>query len=102
MQSGEQQVRDAYAQKTQLTEERDRIKAQIEDLKAQQDGFKRQIVADAQLVSTTITSVYINLDLLEREFDVVVVDELSMISIIGVLLVASRATKHFVGAGDPN
>ena len=31
----------------------------------------------------------------------VVVDELSMISVIGVLLVASRALHHVVGAGDP-
>ncbi len=101
VQRGEQLVSEAYAQVSQLTEERDCIKARIEDLKAQQDGLKAQIVADAQLVATTITSVYLNANLLEREFDVVVVDELSMISVIGVLLVASRALKHFVGAGDP-
>ncbi|MBA2677559.1 MAG: AAA family ATPase [Ktedonobacteraceae bacterium] len=98
-QIGEQRVSQAEDQVTQRVADRDRITAQIEDLKAQQESLKKQIVADAQLVATTITNVYLNL--LEREFDVVVIDELSMISVIGVLLAASRAMLHFVGAGDP-
>jgi len=70
-------------------------------LKTEQESLRAQIIADAQLVATTITSVYVNSFLLSREFDVVVVDELSMISLVSVLLVASRATSKFVGAGDP-
>lgn len=101
VQRGELQVSDAHAMVACHAEERDRIKAKIEELKAQQEAFKAQIIDEAQLVTTTITSVYLNAHLLEREFDVVVVDELSMISVIGVLLVASRALQRFVGAGDP-
>ncbi len=80
---------------------RTKIETRLADLRTEQEGLKAQIVSDAQLVATTTTSVYLNLHLLEREFDVVVVDELSMISVISVLLVGSRATKHMVGAGDP-
>jgi ABC-type cobalamin/Fe3+-siderophores transport system ATPase subunit len=98
---GEQQVEAAYAQVSRATEERDRITARIEELKAQQENLKGQIIADAQMVAATVTSVYVNAHLLLREFEVVVIDEVSMISVIGTLLAASRATAHLVGAGDP-
>ena len=67
----------------------------------EQEAQRTLIIAEAQLIATTVTSVYLNARLLEREFDVVVIDELSMISVIGVLLVVSRARQHMVGAGDP-
>jgi superfamily I DNA and/or RNA helicase len=98
---GEQPGLELKAEIESKSKERTAMETRIADLKAQQEGLKAQIVADAQLVTTTITGVYVNANLLEREFDVVVVDEVSMISTIGVLLAASRATQHFVGAGDP-
>ncbi len=84
-----------------LRSERARIEGRLEELKAEQESLRAHIVADAQLVATTITGVYVNPLLLSREYDVVVVDELSMISVISVLLVASRAISRFVGSGDP-
>jgi superfamily I DNA and/or RNA helicase len=83
------------------TTERARIEAHLTDIKIEQETQRSRIIAEAQLIATTITSVYLNSRILEREFDVVVVDELSMISVIGVLLVVSRALQHVVGAGDP-
>lgn len=77
------------------------IEAQLEELRAKQESLRVQIVADARLVATTTTGVYVNPRLLEREFDMVVIDELSMVPLISVQLAATRATRKFVGAGDP-
>jgi len=98
---GEQLVARLKAQIEAATTERARLEAHLSDIKAEQESQRARIIAEAQLIATTITSVYLNPRLLEREFDVVVVDELSMISVIGVLLVVSRALQHVVGAGDP-
>ncbi|HLZ59466.1 MAG TPA: AAA domain-containing protein [Ktedonosporobacter sp.] len=101
LKEGEQEVAALKTQREAATTERARIEARQAEIKAEQESQRAQIIAEAQLIATTITSVYLNTRLLEREFDVVVVDELSMISVIGVLLVVSRALKHVVGAGDP-
>jgi len=81
--------------------EKSRNDARLDELKAQLATVKTQIVADARLVATTITGVYLNPDLLRRHFDVVLVDEVSMISVIAALLVALRTTKYFIAGGDP-
>ena len=81
--------------------EKSRNEARLAELKAQLATVKTQIVAEARLVATTITGVYLNSDLLRRQFDVVLVDEISMISVIAALLVALRATRYFVASGDP-
>ncbi|TMD67062.1 MAG: hypothetical protein E6I97_23440 [Chloroflexi bacterium] len=101
IEQGEQPVVGLKAQREATTTERARIEARLAEIKVEQESQRARIIAEAQLVATTITSVYLNPRLLERDFDVVVVDELSMISVIGVLLVVSRALKHVVGAGDP-
>jgi hypothetical protein len=84
-----------------LKSERASIEGRLKELETEQEALQAQIIADARLVATTITGVYVNPQLLARDFDVVVIDELSMISVISVLLVASRATRRFVGGGDP-
>ena len=81
--------------------EKSRNDARLAELKAQLATVKTQIVAEARLVATTITGVYLNPDLLRRQFDVVLVDEISMISVIAALFVALRATRHFIVGGDP-
>lgn len=102
LEEGEQLINELKAQIEASIEERARIEDRLADIKSEQETVRTQIVDEAQLVATTVTGAYVNLNLLEREFDVVVVDELSMISVIGVLLIAVRALRHFVGAGDPN
>ncbi len=97
----EQSVVEFKAQIEAAISERSRIETRLADIKTEQESQRVRIIAEAQLIATTITSVYLNPRLLEREFDVVAVDELSMISVIGVLLVVSRALQHVVGAGDP-
>ncbi len=98
---GEQPVVGLKAQIEAATSERARIEARLAAISTEQESQRARIIAEAQLIATTITSVYLNPRLLEREFDVVVVDELSMVSVIGVLLVVSRALQYVVGAGDP-
>jgi superfamily I DNA and/or RNA helicase len=83
-----------------LRSERARIEGRLEELETEQEALRAHILAEAQLVATTITGVYVNPQLLARDFDVVVIDQLSMISVVSVLLVASRATRRFVGGGD--
>jgi len=98
---GEQPAARLKAQIEAATSEQARTRARLSDIKLEQEAQRTRIIAEAQLIATTVTSVYLNARLLEREFDVVVIDELSMISVIGVLLVVSRARQHMVGAGDP-
>ncbi len=81
--------------------EKSRNEARLAELKAYLATVKTQIVAEARLVAATITGVYLNPDLLRRQFDGVLVDEISMISVIAALLVALRATRYFVASGDP-
>jgi hypothetical protein len=90
--------RDALAQEK---EEEARIKSQLEDLKTRLADMKAEVLSQAQLVATTISSLYLNPRLFQREYDVVLIDEISMVSLIGVLLAASRARHYFIASGDP-
>jgi hypothetical protein len=80
--------------------EKARIEAQLDELKTRLADMKAQVVSEAQLVATTISSLYLNPTLMEQEYDVVMIDEISMISLIGVLLAVSHARKHVMVAGD--
>ncbi|MHB8597175.1 MAG: DEAD/DEAH box helicase [Ktedonobacteraceae bacterium] len=101
MQKGEDALASSRAELESAKGEKSRNDARLVELKAQLAAVKSQIVTEARLIATTITGVYLNPDLLRRQFDVVLVDEISMISVIAALLVALRATKHFIGGGDP-
>jgi AAA domain len=101
MQDGEDALETRRAEFEAAREEQIRNEAQLADLKAKLSSVKTQIVAEARLVAATITGCYLNAELLRRQFDVVLVDEISMISVVAALLVVLRATRHFVVGGDP-
>jgi len=101
MQEGEDALEGRRAELESARGEKSRNDARLAELKAQLASVKTQIVAEARLVATTITGVYLNPDLLRRHFDVVLVDEVSMISVIAALLVALRTTRYFIAGGDP-
>jgi hypothetical protein len=101
MQDGEDALDGRRAELEAALDEQSRNEAQLADLKAQLASVKTQVVAEARLVATTITGCYLNGELLRRQFHVVLVDEISMISVVAALLVALRATRHFVAGGDP-
>ncbi len=101
LEEGEQVASTLQTQIKDASTERDTILARISDIQELQEAQRTHIIEEAWLIATTITSVYLSSSLSEREFDVVVVDELSMISVIGVLLVVSRVCRQVIGAGDP-
>jgi hypothetical protein len=80
--------------------EKARIETQLDELKTRLADMKAQVVSEARLVATTISSLSLNPTLIEQEYDVVMIDEISMISLIGVLLAVSHARKHVMVAGD--
>jgi ribosomal protein S15P/S13E len=82
-------------------DERGRIDAQLAELRAQLSALKTAIVAEARLVTTTVTGAYLNPDLLKRQFDIILLDEVSMISLVAALLVCMRATRRVIAGGDP-
>lgn len=75
--------------------------AQLAELRAQLASLKARVVAEAQLVTTTVTGAYLNQDLLKRQFDIILLDEVSMISLAAALLVCMRATRRVIAGGDP-
>jgi hypothetical protein len=98
---GDAEVAAARAGLEQAQSKQKEIEAQLAALKTQLSTLKAQIVAHAQLVTTTITGAYLNQEVLRRQFDVVVLDEVSMIPVMAALLAAMRATRHVIVAGDP-
>lgn len=101
MQEGENASAERAEELEAMKREKRETDTLLKELEAQMATMKQQIVAEARLVATTITGVYLNGDLLRRQFDVVLVDEISMISVIAALLVALRATRRFIAGGDP-
>ena len=84
-----------------VEQERHTLLARLDELRNMHTAMKSQIIADARLVATTITGLYTYPDLLRRDFDIVVVDEVSMLSVVSAFLAASRARYHLILAGDP-
>lgn len=101
MQAGEEALEARRAEIREAKQEQGKIEARLDDLKRQLARLKTQIVAEARLVATTITGAILNPDLLRRAVDVVIIDELSMVSVVAALLVSFRATRSLIGGGDP-
>lgn len=58
------------------------------------------LLLEASCVASTLASLVINASLSEREFDVVYIDEASMVSVAFALAGAAQASEHVVFAGD--
>jgi len=78
-----------------------RCAARLEEIKAQMSTTKQRILAEAQVVATTLTMLTVTPALLHRTFDVVIIDEASMASLALVLVAASCAARQVVVVGDP-
>ncbi len=98
---GEAELEKHRAALAQRKEEKARLDSRLEELKTRLAEVKTEVLSQAQLVATTISSLYLNPHLFEREYDVVLIDEISMVPLIGVLLTASRAKLYFIASGDP-
>lgn len=77
-----------------LEEEQTSIDKQLQDI-------EKKIVAEAQIVATTLSKVYMNSALAERQFDVVIMDEVSMAPLPAAYIVACHANTSVIALGDP-
>ncbi len=85
----------------QSTKYQEDLQGQIELVESQLADIEKKIVAEAQVVATTLAKTYMNSNISERRFDVVIMDEVSMASLPAVYVVASHANQSVVIIGDP-
>lgn len=77
------------------------IRMRLESIEAELREVEKRIVAEAQVIATTLSKTYMNSLLSERRFDVVIVDEMSMAPLPVVYIAASHANKSVILIGDP-
>ena len=77
-----------------LEEEQTSIEREMQDI-------EKKIVAEAQVIATTLSKVYMNPALSERKFDVVIMDEVSMAPLPATYIVACHANQSVIALGDP-
>jgi hypothetical protein len=86
-------------------QERDLIEDALAHLDQQVEDAKREaarkVLESAQIVSATLTSLYLNPTLLNQPWDVVIIDEGSMAPPPAVMIAAERAGAHVIIVGDP-
>lgn len=86
---------------SELKNEVDRIKEQLAAIDRQMADTEKSIVAGARVIATTLCKTYMNTNVRERRFDVVILDEVSMAPLPAVFVAASRADSSTVMIGDP-
>ncbi len=77
------------------------IRGQIEELNRALQELEKQILAEAQIVATTLSKLYMSAALKDRRFDVVIVDEISAAPMPAIYIAASRAHRSVITIGDP-
>ena len=64
-------------------------------------NIEKSIVEQARVIATTLCKTYMNANVRERPFDVVIIDEVSMAPLPAVYVTASHANSSTVLIGDP-
>ena len=70
------------------------------ELKERIAQAEAQVITDARLIATTLTGAYLRDAIVQRTFDVVILDEASMASIPSLFFAAGLATDSAVVVGD--
>lgn len=70
------------------------------DLEKQLEGLRDSLVLEAKVVATTLTKSYISQTVLARQYDCVIIDEVSMAPLPAVLCATGLAKKNAVLVGD--
>ena len=76
-----------------------KLSERIQEIQKQLDSLRDEILAKCQVLATTVYRTYLK-GQVERQFDVVVVDEASMLALPMVYYAAGLASEHVVVAGD--
>ncbi len=88
--------RERNIQKQRITE----IYKRIEEINYIIDHEKQQVIYNASLVATTITKAYIDKAIRNMKFDIVIIDEVSMVPLPMVYWAASRTKSNITLVGD--
>lgn len=84
-----------------LTDNLEQLREQRAAIDKQLAAMEKSVVAEARVVATTLSKTYMNANLRERRFDVVILDEVSMAPLPTVYIAASRADRAVIAIGDP-
>jgi hypothetical protein len=82
------------------TAEFETVRGDMGKLRHRVDKELKKLVSETQVVATTLTKLALSDELMERSFDVVIIDEASMSLVPYDVLAASRARGKIVFAGD--
>lgn len=92
-----------YTEKDKYNKKDKRYSEIVTEIKKLKDGLKKEeknLVKEAKFIATTVAKACMDKLLFDSKFDVVIVDEASMLIVPQVIFAASLATKHFVCVGD--
>lgn len=102
--AGEAPIINVRATLVTLIREKDTLEetlAQLDkELLTRQHDLSRELVNHAQVVGTTLTGLFLSANLLRQHWDVVIVDEASMVQIPAIQLAARCAGSHLILIGD--
>lgn len=73
---------------------------EIEDYRKEIEELTKIIIQEAKLIATTLTKSYMNEEVLNRDYDCVIIDEISMAPLPAVWYASNLATKRVVVVGD--
>ena len=85
---------------TQIQQKILRINQAIKAIKSKHKDTEKKLVANAQLVATTVSKIYADLLFEDMTYDVVMFDEISMAYVPQIVAAASFATEHLICVGD--
>jgi superfamily I DNA and/or RNA helicase len=75
-------------------------KTKIDVINAKLSNLERQIVSEAMVIGTTLTKAYLNQDIYQRQFDVIMVDEASMAPMPALFFDCSLGREKAIIIGD--
>lgn len=73
---------------------------EIEDYRKEIEELTKVIIQEAKLIATTLTKSYMNEEVLNRDYDCVIIDEISMAPLPAVWYASNLAQKRVVVVGD--
>ena len=82
-----------------ISSEINKFKNEINEREAKIENFKTQLISDCRILATTATQTYLNPKMF-HQFDVVIIDESSMLPLPVVAYIASMAKNNIIVSGD--